>query len=649
MTGILGRITLLLLATSLAAPVVATIGTYESERQTFRQAELALHYGHTGQFRQLSHELRRYPLHPYLLKADLERRLETVGSDEMRLFFYRYGDTLPGQRLRRQWLRTLARQGRWQTYAQYYVDDGNTALACHYRRARLELDDLEAAFDGMRQLWLHDSSLPSACDPILAAWHDHGHLDDALIFARLRLALGSNEVGLARYLRDRIDDEAIRAQAGQWLRLHDQPRRVADQLAADELDDLALAAHALSRWTRNDPEAVLDTWQQWESRLPFTPDQRHQVEWNLARKLGHADHPEARALLQRLAGQPGGEPLARLKLALALRARSWEWVLEAAEAVPATQQQRHVWRFWRARALAGLGHEAQAENIYFNLAQETGYYPFMAADRLGLPYQMPTPEPRLVADDETLARAYPGITRALELRALGRAPDARREWNRTMEQLTPTLRADAARVAAREGWYDRALFTALDADLRDPSVGYPLGHHDDILRLTEDKHVDAAWVLALIRQESGFIADIRSGAGALGLMQLMPRTAASVARRLNRPHPGTRDLIQVDTNLELGVHYLNRSSRRFDGHAVIATAAYNAGPTRVSRWLPRDVAMPADMWVDAMPFRETRRYVRRVMTATAIYEQQLGTEPRRLAERMPPVAGPGAERLARRD
>ncbi|MFO8155599.1 MAG: transglycosylase SLT domain-containing protein [Thiohalospira sp.] len=640
----------MLLAGCLAVPfAAAAIGEHEEERRTFRQAELALHYGHMGRFRQLSHELRRYPLHPYLLKADLERRLTSIGSDEMRLFLYRYGDTLPGQRLRRQWLHTLARQGRWQTYAQYYVDDSDTALACHYRRAQLELDDPEAAFDGMRQLWLRGTSLPSACDPVLAAWRDHGHLEDDLVLARLRLALSANERSLARHLRDRIRDDEVRERAEQWLTLHEQPRRVVDRLAKDELDDLALAAHALSRWSRRDPEAVLNAWQEWKTRLPFTPDQRHKVEWNLARKLGHADHPQARELLQHLAGEPGGEPLARLKLALALRARSWEWVLEATEAVPAEQRRHGVWRYWRARALEGLGKGAKAENIYFNLAQETGYYAFMAADRLGLPYQLPTPEPKLVADDETLARAYPGITRALELRALGRNPDARREWNRTMEQLTPTLRADAARVAAHEGWYDRALFTALDANLSDPSVGYPLAHHEAIVRLTRNTHVDAAWVLALIRQESGFIADIRSGAGALGLMQLMPRTAASVARRLDRPHPGTRDLIEVETNLELGVHYLDTSSRRFDGHAVVATAAYNAGPTRVSRWLPRDRAMPADMWIDAMPFSETRRYVRRVMTATAIYEQRLGNEPRRLSDRMPPVAGPGAERLARRD
>ena len=630
-------------------PAGASPASLEEQRQAFRQAELALHYGHMGRFRELSHQLRRYPLHPYLVQKDLERRLGSVGHDEMRLFFYRYGDTLPGERLRRQWLDQLARTGRWSDYVEYYVPESSTRRECHYRRARLELGEPEVALADLHQLWLRGDSLPRSCDPVLEAWAEHGGLNDQLLLNRLQLAVQANERGLANYLLQRVDDPELRRLGEDWIQLHRHPRGVAGMLGNGQLD-LELATHGLSRWANSDPEQALALWQEWESIHPFTPDQRYQVERALARKLGHADHPEARALLQRMAGLPDGAALARLKLTLALRSRNWDWVLETADSVPAEDRDRDVWRYWRARALEALGEERRAEGLYYTLAQGTGYYPFLAADRLGLPYQMPAPEPRQVADGDSLARAYPGLLRALELRALGRAPDARREWNNTVRQLTPALRADAARIAAGEGWYDRALFTALDANLQDPSVGYPLGYREEVQRLTEGKSIDTAWVMALIRQESGFITDIRSGAGALGLMQLMPRTAASVARRLNQPQPSLRDLIDADTNLELGVHYLNSSSRRFDGHAVVATAAYNAGPTRVSRWLPRDMAMPADMWVDAMPFSETRRYVRRVMTATAIYEQRLGfEEPRRLSDRMPPVAGPGAERLARHD
>ena len=129
-------------------------------------------------------------------------------------------------------------------------------------------------------------------------------------------------------------------------------------------------------------------------------------------------------------------------------------------------------------------------------------------------------------------------------------------------------------------------------------------------------------------------------------MQLMPATARSVASRMNRPAPGVRDLIDAETNLTLGVRYLARNARRFDYHPAVVTAAYNAGPTRVSRWLPEQGQVPADIWVETLPYRETRRYVRRVMTATVFYEQRLGREPTPLGQRLRPVTAPGFERVA---
>lgn len=634
---------LLLVATAATASADRSADRTE-ERQLFRQAELALHYGQQGRFRALTRELRHYPLLPYLLRRDLGNRLGQVDDPELRLFFYRYGDTLPGDRLRRQLLDRLANRGDWARFLRFWTPDMGTRLGCHHRHALLETGKQDRALEGMQAVWLTGESLPGACDPVLAAWKEAGGLTPALVERRLGLAVRASELGLARYLLRQLEGEA-RQRGERWLKLWYNPGRVAEWLDQPANASTAQLVWGLQRWARREPAEALEAWRSEGANRPYTPDQRMVVERALATSLAREGDPRARALLHRLARYSGdGEP-ARIGLTIALQSRDWERVLATVDALPAEVADGQRWRYWRARALAATGRQEEAGRIYRELARERGYYAFLAADRSGTPpYQLSAAGGSPTSS--AITRSYPGLARAFELRALQRHPDARREWNRAIAGMPREDRAAAARLAAARGWHDRALATALDSGLEDPRVYYPLGHGEAVTTLTESHKLDAAWVLALIRQESGFITDIRSGAGALGLMQLMPATARSVASRMNRPAPGVRDLIDAETNLALGVRYLARNARRFDYHPAVVTAAYNAGPTRVSRWLPEQGQVPADIWVETLPYRETRRYVRRVMTATVFYEQRLGREPTPLGQRLRPVTAPGFERVA---
>ncbi|MGM0412910.1 MAG: transglycosylase SLT domain-containing protein, partial [Pseudomonadota bacterium] len=600
-----------------------------------------------GQFRALAEELRHYPLLPYLLQNDLGRRLDTADDAELRLFFYRYGDTLPGERLRRQLLEQLADRGEWPRFLRFSTADMDTRLDCHHRRALLETGHREEALEGMESLWLTAESLPDACDPVLAAWKEADGLTPALVERRLGLTVRSGDLGLARYLLERLEGEA-RERGERWLRLRYDPERAEEWLAPTANASTQQLVWALQRWAGRDPVAALKAWRQEGANRPYTPDQRVAVERSLATALAREGDPRARDLLQRLARYTGHTEPARLGLNVALQSRDWEGVLTTIETLPAETADEARWRYWRARALEATGRAEQARTLYRSVARGRGYYAFLAADRCdSRPYQLPPAS--TVTDSGTLTRTYPGLARAFELRALQRHPDARREWNRATARMPREAQAEAARLAAARGWHDRALATALENGLEDPRIYYPLGHGETVTALTDSHELDAAWVLALIRQESGFITDIRSGAGALGLMQLMPSTARSVASRMNRPAPGARDLIDAETNLALGVRYLARNARRFDYHPAVVTAAYNAGPTQVSRWLPEQGQVPADIWVETLPYRETRRYVRRVITATVFYEQRLGREPTPLAQRLRPVTAPGFERVAQAD
>jgi soluble lytic murein transglycosylase len=233
----------------------------------------------------------------------------------------------------------------------------------------------------------------------------------------------------------------------------------------------------------------------------------------------------------------------------------------------------------------------------------------------------------------------PASRRIGELRALGRTLDARREWWWLNKTLSPEELRAAALLAKRWGWHDQAIFTlARSGYWDDLELRFPLEYLELMQRQAGRHELQLPWVLAVVRQESAFGTHAVSHAGARGLMQLMPQTARGVARRLGQPSPSHSDLLVPETNIPLGTAYLSQVYRQLDHNPVLATAAYNAGPHRVSRWLP-ERTLEADIWVETIPFSETRGYVQRVMAYAVIYEKRLGREPGSILERMQPIPG----------
>ncbi len=125
--------------------------------------------------------------------------------------------------------------------------------------------------------------------------------------------------------------------------------------------------------------------------------------------------------------------------------------------------------------------------------------------------------------------------------------------------------------------------------------------------------------------------DIRSNAGAVGVMQLMPETGRHMAREISFPYSGLATLTDQSSNIRLGTLYLQKMLVRFDNHPVLATAAYNAGPRRVEAWLPEGKQLDARIWIENIPYNETRSYVRRVLTADTIFNWRLTGNTKRIS------------------
>lgn len=608
------------LAVALSAVVggdVAATESLQQWRELFQTTEQHLQAGRHDDY----HALRNYPLYPYLRYQDLTRRLQDFPQAEVREFLRTYPDIPLANRLRNAWLRQLAQAGRWQEYAQDAQPSSDAQLECWRRYALLQTGQAEAALHQFTSFWLRGSALPSACDALITLWQQQGNPSPELLWQRFALALVNNDLKLARYLRNALS-EADGAWADAWLAVAERPELILhiELLKHSAARQPAILAYGLRRWMRNDAlaaAAALDTLQQHDATLvaPLAETQRQLALW-----IASDYHPSALARLQALPAQVVDQDVREWRIRLYLRNTDWVGVLREIEALPTAHQDDLRWQYWRGRALEALGRAAEARIIYQRLAAQRDYHGFLAADRLGLAYTI-TDIPLQIPPQalEALLNKAPGLQRARELYILGREAAAELEWRTATRHFDNSALRQAAVLAQHWGWRYQALATVARAGYWDDlGLRFPLDYRDLVLA---SRNADAAWVYAVLRQESNFRADARSPVGALGLMQIMPATGQHLAAELQ--DSAAPNLLVPATNIRYGAYYLQQIAQRLQNNPMLATAAYNAGPNKVLQWLPSAASIAADIWAETIPYRETRSYVQRVMEYAAVYSYLL--------------------------
>jgi len=630
----------------MAAANIPSSPALVNQRNQFQEAEKALRRGHLQTYRRLERRLRDYPLHVYLEYAELNRRLDRSRSQEVLAFLRRHADTPLAARLQRRWLYSLARRGRWQRLVNHFPATDSRRLLCHYARGLVETGQPQRAWAVLEGLWQTGRSLPPQCDWPLDAWRRAGRLETPLVWKRIRLAMARGNVRLVRHLTGDLPADQ-RYWVKIWLKVRRDPdfiMEVNDHFVGRERPAVLdwITVYGLQRQARRQPLTAARQWQYLRERHVLAPAERERIERRLALALLKSREPEARTLLERLDLADTDKRVITLHFFSAVQDQDWATALAWLERLPLASQHSDKWRYWRGRVFEGMGRLEEARAIYVMNGESRGYYSFLAADRAGYRYQFAHAPLRYTPAELANIERLPAFLRARELLALRRPADARREWNHAIERLDTPALLRAAKLADAWGWHDRAIATAARARYWDDlELRFPLAHQQQVLREARRQRVNPAWAFAIIRQESAFTPDARSHAGALGLMQLLPRTARSMARSMRLRRPRYRDLLDSDTNIRLGIRYLKQVRDRYDGHPVLATAAYNAGGRNVRRWLPVAGNVPADVWIETVPFRETRDYLQRVLTYTVIYEQRLGREPVPLLQRMQPIPGAG--------
>lgn len=608
------------------------------QRTAFRAAEKALKNADRAVVDGLKASLKGYPLYPYLLYHDLGERLADAPAREVRAFLDTYADSPITDRLRARWLRHLFSTGRWQDFLHDYRAGDDTAMDCRYRQALLHTGHEEQALRGIETVWMSGTSLPNVCDPVFGAWKSRGGFTRERIWRRFGLALQAGQPRLARYLLGLLPPKD-RPFAELWLEVHANPRLILESHRFDPSHPrtAAIILHGLNRWSGIDSVGAAAAFDRVKDHYRLPADEVDRLARKLALYVASRGHPDALARLTALPPAAVDEAVAAWRVRVAgLQRQDWHAALEWLGRMPPKQADEPQWRYWRARALALTGREAEARTLYQKLAEERDYYGFLAADRLGLPYRLghaPLKIPPEALNE--LPTRLVGLQRARELFFLGREWQARMEWNHAIQDLNADDLKTAASLAHSWGWHDRAIVTlARTGYWDDLDIRFPLPHRDRVLISSRDEAIDPAWVYAVMRQESIFRPDAKSSAGALGLMQILPATGRRIAQRLQTSLSGHYALLEADTNIRYGAHYLRYTLDRLQANPVLATAAYNAGPHRVMQWLPEHELIEADLWIELIPFFETRQYVKRVMEYATIYDHRLGREGTSLQARM---------------
>lgn len=614
---------LALLATGSGDTVSAASLT--AQRAAFLQAEQAQRTGPTPDLA----ELRHYPLYPYLLYQGLERRLPEWPTAEVRAFLQEYADLPLATRLRQTWLRRLAAAQRWEDYLQDFQPTGNPELECWRRQALLAALKTQEALDDFASVWTQGVNLPTACDPVIAAWSLQNQPTPARRWQRFALAMERSQHGLARHLRTAMPP-ADQTLADAWLRISADPPVLLDPKALDLTEPrvAAIVSDGLYRWSRRDPLAAAAALDQIKQRAPNLAPELAARERQLALWLASDYHPSALARLTALPAAVSDGEVAEWRVRVCLYRHDWDAARHWLEQMPLPERDSPRWRYWRGRILELTGQPTEAKALYQSIAAQRDYYGFLAADRLGAPYVLnDAPLAASATELAALLARTPGLRRARELHILSREAAANAEWRAATRNFDQAGLRQAALLAAGWDWPDQAILTLAQAEVWDAlELRFPLAHRDTVLQSAAASAIEPAWVYAVIRQESGFRSSARSPVGALGLMQIMPATGRQIAQELQElPDAVGPALLEPQVNIRYGAYYLRQMLARLQDNPVLATAAYNAGPGKTAQWLPM-TAMPADVWIETIPYRETRAYVQRVLEYRAVYQRRLGED-----------------------
>lgn len=579
--------------------------------------------------------LQQYAIHDYLLAARMRRDLALGADDNLDTAIDAFMRAHAGQPvthgLHKEWLASLAQRRRWDWFLPRSADVVDPVLICDRLEGRLSTNDTEGLGAAALSRWMLPLKAPPECADVFAWLRQKGLLTATLAEDRTRAALSADAPRLAREFSADVPLER-RAALLQWSDLLDSPRSALNVLAthpALTVESEALVA-GFDKLSRAEPALALDLLPKLLERDGLTPESKDRLKRAAALGAAYDRDPRAIAAFDELSPAAVDAQVQEWRVRAALWNGDFGRALAWTEQMPPALTLQPRWRYWHARAVAATSGEAAAAPLFSEIAGLRDYYGYLAADRLAQPYNLNVRPSPLDAAAQAMLLKMAGMIRAHELFDCDMADEAGSEWNTALEGAGNALKVQAALLASRWGWFAQSITTlAQTGEFDDVTLRYPRPFLDAVSRAAKIAQLPQDWILAVMRQESLFRKDAVSRADARGVMQMVPSTAAAVARRWHLPPPGRDGLFDPSIAVPLGAAHLRELLDRYGEQLSLSLAGYNAGAAAVAHWLPRKT-MDADVWIENIPYNETRGYVQHTVEHIVAYASVRGAEAPRL-------------------
>lgn len=634
---------------ALTSVLVITIAPISSQAKTAEANALtqgmdAAKANNLSVYRASRNRIKDENLKAILYGTYLENNIATVSAKEIQSYLKQNDGVYKAQSVRELWLRKAIKEKNWPMFDSYFAVDKirNLSLQCVGMAREIAKDKTaysqksEQNLALVKKLWQGIDSPDGDCDKVFSHWQKQGLLTKDDVKKELLSAVDGNKPKLFSHVANNYLQGSEKAAYLGW----NQARfaKSGSSMAAaiktiSQLDDKATAAYLIANaFDFQARKSAVQAEQLWRDALAANSKIKPYADDALAGIASRAVLDEQKNFLQwvKRAKYISDGVASELATREYLRQKRWPEVLATINKMPEAVKQEIDWRYWRARALEQVGEKKQATALYTEIAKEREFFGFLSADKLGKPYQFNNNPPEF-KHVKRLAK-MPSFAVVKTLLAHQLFPQARAQWAFAIANLNDDELASAAKLASDWQFHDRAIITAGSARIFDAiDIRFPRIYEDLITSSAKSNSVPPEFIFAIIRQESAFMEQVESHAGALGLMQIMPETGKHIAKKTNRQGHTTNDLLYPKNNIPMGSYYIGSRLELFNDQYPVAIASYNAGAGNAKRWLPAN-SIDADIWVETITFRETRKYVKRVLEYTVVYRHLMGKSEKKVSD-----------------
>ena len=584
-------------------------------------------------------------LEPWAAYWELSARLDTASKAEIEGFLARWAGSYQEDRLRADWLMQLGRNREWsavrQQFGQYRMGD-DRAIACYGLWSDWQATGADVAAQ-VQDLWLAQREPDEACAGVAEELLKAKKMPGQTAWVRARLGMENDRL--------KVTTQAVGALNEKWVKtvnaVYLSPGKyLGGKVTALQPQTREFVSLALIRLAYLEPQDAAIEVEKLRWRAQLTAEERSWIWGVIGKRAAQKGLDTALGYYAKGRFDQMHEDHLLWAARAALRAGQWAQVQQAIASLPQALRKEPGWVYWHARAVlaqrAGESVRSQAQADLQSIAGVRGFYEQLALEELGQRSSAPPRPLSLSAEEKEAARQNPGLQRALHAIALGLRSEGVREWNYSINLHVKGGMDDrgllaAADLACHAEVWDRCINTSeRTKGFIDMEQRFPMPFKAAVTARAQSIGLEPAYVYGLIRQESRFIMDAKSGVGASGLMQVMPATAKWTAKKIGMTDFTPNKINERDTNIAIGTGYLKLVLDTFGGSMPLAAAAYNAGPSRARAWRGASgaQALEAAIWAENIPFKETRDYVKKVLSNTTLYAAVLSGQPQSIKARL---------------